>query len=247
MRRAGFTLVEIMLAILILAIMMSIVYGVVVSTVQAQRRIEEVTVASEIGPVLIAQIREDLEGAFRPDSKGEYFRGTDSISPAGDRDRIDFITARLAYGTAEDGGEPAFHSANEVGYLVRENPRASGLGVLYRRQDLFLDPDPLQGGVLVELYDRVSHFGVKYYTGEEWVDGWDFTSAQGKLPRAVQVDLRLEVTQHEDRVSERFYRTTVTFPKMEEPPPPPAVDGEEQPGDGSATPAPQPLTPARPR
>ena len=36
-RRSGFTLVELMLAILILAIMMAIIYGVVISTVNAAR------------------------------------------------------------------------------------------------------------------------------------------------------------------------------------------------------------------
>ena len=63
--RKGFTLVELMLAVLILAIMMSIVYGVVVSTVNAAHRVEEITASSEIGPAILTQVRSDLEAAFQ--------------------------------------------------------------------------------------------------------------------------------------------------------------------------------------
>src|SRR6185436_5829622 len=96
-RRRGFTLVELMLAVLILAIMMSIVYGVVVSTVTAARRVEEITATSEIGPAILTQIRADLEAAFLPKPDDEYFVATKRAGAGNNRDHIDFVSGVMAY------------------------------------------------------------------------------------------------------------------------------------------------------
>ena len=210
---SGFTLVELLLAVMLLGIMMSIVYGVLITTLKGQKQIEVITQSSEIGPSLLAQIRQDLEGAFLPDEQGTYFMGFNRAGSTGDRDRIDFITTRLAYGAELAEEEPAFHSVNEVGYQVKASEVDPMLGVLYRRQDYFLDKDPLVGGQLVELYDRVLHFSVTYFLEGEWIDKWDGEAAKGTMPEAVKVELRLQMASGEDTVIERSFTTIVTYPK----------------------------------
>ncbi|HUR38709.1 MAG TPA: prepilin-type N-terminal cleavage/methylation domain-containing protein, partial [Planctomycetota bacterium] len=169
--RRGFTLVELMLAILILAIMMSIIYGLVVSTVSAARRVEEITASSEIGPAILTRVRSDLQAAFLP-KDGEFFVGAKRPGGGADRDRIDFISGEMAYGTEIDGEDARFHSINEVGYQVLENRKDPNVGVLYRREDYFIDAEPLKGGRLTEVYDRVRSFSLRYYDGEAWRPDW---------------------------------------------------------------------------
>jgi type II secretion system protein J len=208
--RKGFTLVELMLAVLILAIMMSIIYGVVVSTVSAARRVEEITAASEIGPAILTQMRIDLEGAFLP-KEGEFFVATKRSGGGGSRDRIDFISGVMAYGSENDIEEPRFHSVNEVGYQMIDSRKDPGVGILYRRLDYFIDSDPLKGGHLTELYDRVRSFSLRFLEGEKWRDDWNSKNQKG-LPRAVEIELKIVVTDREKPVEQTF-KTTVTFPR----------------------------------
>lgn len=202
-RAEGFTLIELMLAILLLAIMMSIVYGVVVSTVTAARRVEEITAASELGPAILTQIRSDLESAFLP-KDGEFFLGIKKI----DRDRVDFISGNLAYGSKDNVEEPRFHSINEVGYQVLTSSKDPGVGVLYRREDYFIDSEPLKGGHLIEMYDRVKSFNLRYYDGKDWRTDWS-SKAQKGLPKAVEVELTIFVSRNAEPYHEQTFKTTV--------------------------------------
>jgi len=211
--RRGFTLVELMLALLILAILMTVVCGLVVSTRQAQDRIEEVTGGSEVGSAILAQIRQDLEGAFLPKADEEFFVATDGRGGGGDRDRIDFVTTTVSYGSDVEGDFPRLHAVNEVGYRLAENPREPGMAILYRREDLFVDREPLKGGRLVELYDRVAGFDLRFWDGEKWVKDWNNRRDGGKLPRAVEVELRLLVHERGDPERARTFVMAVTYPR----------------------------------
>ncbi|HVR86024.1 MAG TPA: type II secretion system protein GspJ [Planctomycetota bacterium] len=210
-RNPGFTLIEVMLAILLLAIMMSIVYGVVLSTVAAARRVEEITAASEVGPAILTRIRADLEAAFLP-KEGEFFAGIKKPGSGMDRDRIDFISSELAYGSENDVEEPRFHSVNEVGYQVLTSPKDPNFGVLYRREDFFIDAEPLKGGHLVEMYDRVKSFSLRYYDGKDWRPDWSSVAQKG-LPKAVEIELKIWVSQNGDPSFEQSFKTTVVIPR----------------------------------
>lgn len=212
MTRRGFTLIELLLTVLILAIIMALIYGVVASTIQAQQRIEETMLGSEVGPALLAQIRDDLEGAFVPDPKEEGFLGIDRKANAGDRDRIDLVTTTMSFASEKDE-DPRFHGVNEVGYQLRDNPDNPSLGILYRRLDPFVDADPLKGGRLTELYDRVKHFNVTYFDGKNWVNDWSSKKQEGKLPLAIKVELIVVVSAGNERTVEKTYAVIVTRPE----------------------------------
>ena len=208
-RRSGFTLIELMLAVLILAIMMSIIYGVVVSTVTAARRVEEITASSEIGPAILTQIRIDLEAAFLP-KEGEFFVGTKRPGAGNSRDRVDFVSGVMSYGSENDIEEARFHSFNEVGYQTIDSRKDPSVAVLYRREDFFIDADPLKGGRLTELYDRVRSFSLRYLEGDTWRNDWNSKSQKG-LPRAVEIELKILVSSRDHPDEEQTFKTTVTF------------------------------------
>jgi len=207
--RRGFTLVELMLAILILAIMMSIIYGLVVSTVSAARRVEEITASSEIGPAILTRVRSDLQAAFIT-KDGEFFVGVKRPGGGADRDRIDFISGEMAYGAETEGEEARFHSINEVGYQVLDNRKDPNVGVLYRREDYFIDAEPLKGGRLTEVYDRVRSFSLRYYDGEAWKPEWS-NKAQKGLPKAVEIEVKILVADRDNPNVEQTFKTTVVL------------------------------------
>jgi type II secretion system protein J len=207
--RRGFTLVELMLAILILAIMMSIIYGLVVSTVSAARRVEEITASSEIGPAILTRVRSDLQAAFIP-KDGEFFVGSKRPGGGADRDRIDFISGETAYGTEIEGEDARFHSINEVGYQVLESRKDPNVGVLYRREDYFIDAEPLKGGRLTEVYDRVRSFSLRYYDGEAWRPDWSNKTQKG-LPKAVEVEVKILVADRDNPSVEQTFKTTIVL------------------------------------
>jgi type II secretion system protein J len=208
-RGTGFTLIELMLAVLILAIMMSIIYGVVVSTVTAARRVEEITATSEIGPAILTQMRVDLEAAFLP-KEGEYFVATKNGGGGNARDRIDFISGVMAYGAEDSVEEARFHSINEIGYQTINSRKDPSVAILYRREDYFIDSDPLKGGRLTELYDRVRSFSLRFLEGDTWRNDWNSKTQKG-LPKAVEIELKIVVTGRDQKPEEQTFKTTVTF------------------------------------
>ncbi len=199
MNRRGFTLLELMIAVSLVAIVMTIIYGVVASTLKAEQRIDELTHGTEIGPAVLNLVRQDLDAAFLPDATTESFRGTDAKGYGGDRDRLDFVSSVPAYGSDQPYAPPRFHGINEVGWQVKESPEHAGEGALYRRLDPFLDAEPLRGGNLTIVVDRVLSFNVEYWNGSIWATTWEPLKQDGKLPAAVKIELKLKVP---DRTSE---------------------------------------------
>jgi len=100
--RAGFTLIEIVLAVALVALVMAVVYGVVISTIQAAERIDELTHGSEIGPAILAQIREDVGAAFLPGTDQDYFVGQERSG----RDRLDFVSSTAVFAAETPMSEP---------------------------------------------------------------------------------------------------------------------------------------------
>ena len=93
-----------------------------------------------------------------------------------------------------------------------ESRTEPGVGVLYRREDYFLDAQPLQGGRLIEMYDRVTHFDLQFWDGEQWRPEWTPRLKDAKLPRAVRIELKLRATERGDREIERSFIGIVTLP-----------------------------------
>lgn len=210
--KKGFTLVEMLLAITLIAIIITVLYGVLEQTLGAQGRIEAVMYGSEIGPHLLNQIRQDIEACFVPDDKKTYFLGQDKKDIGGDADRVDFVSSTLDL-KEEQGKDPAFSAINEVGYQLKPNRERSGVLVLYRRLDYGIDDDALKGGRLYELYDRVKSLNVEFYDGKDWQPSWDNKELK-KLPEAVRVELVIQVNTdlEEDKPEDRKYSTIITLP-----------------------------------
>lgn len=190
-RRAGLTLVEILIAFTILSFLAVMIYSVVRATVEVHDEIEAVLNETEPPPAILNIIRQDIESAFLPDNDRTYFAGTDRSDRYGPANELDLVSSNAAVGQADGDADAKLHAFNEVGYRLADSPAGGDFLVLYRREDFFVDEEPLRGGTLVELYDRVRTLEFTYWDGKDWQKKWDSRAAQGKLPLGVRVVLTI--------------------------------------------------------
>jgi type II secretion system protein J len=225
---SGFTLLEILLTIVILALLLSCVYVVLVGTIQAVERVEYVTQRSELGPGILRLVVRDFEHAVIPGGRGgAYFASKSQGYGAFSTDRVDFVANVPALGPYDAegrnvNGPPRPSPMNEVGYRLMPNPTAPGLFRLFRREGYWIDAEPLSGGMLYEIYDRVRSFQLEYYDGKEWKRDWA-SLEMGGLPVAVRVGLTIEVgtpdaeraasATESDTVRLVSYQVVVTIPR----------------------------------
>ena len=198
---SGFTLIEVLLALAILVLIMSVVYG---SFSTAGRNVEQAEAArdeTDLARTLLAKLTDDLTNAY-------FNRTMNMVNPNAN------VNLTILYGKkAEAGGgeDKVRHDSLslttltnwrkpdskdtellEVGYFFKEKPDGSGYSLFRReKRDLSADVPPLEGGVEYEITDRVAGLQLRYYNGTTWVDEWD-TRTLGGLPKAVELTISLD-------------------------------------------------------
>lgn len=183
-RRRGFTLIEVVLAIAIGALLLMAVYAVLAAAQGAQQTVDRQTRAGRTATALFAQLRLDIAAAtlYRDDEVA--FIG-DVPQPGGPH-RLDLLTLAPARSeiVAPQGGALAI-TPNEVGYQARREGAAAYYR-LYRREQTWRDATPTAGGALEALADGVQTFKLSFRDDGGWVDQW---IDRKRLPRAVRVEL----------------------------------------------------------
>jgi hypothetical protein len=197
-------LVELMVAVAIMALVMTALLGTVQSTISARDEAEIEIASVRDGPRILDMIERDLRALHIYNlEKGAVLRGKRQ-SPGGLRgDRIDFLctndaSRRLGDGaeTVESGGDVAA-DINEVGYALRPSPLSNDFLELWRREDVFVDDEPFDGGTFEKIHDRVTRLEITYLThlgakADEETD-WDMTEKK-RLPGGVRIDLELQAS-----------------------------------------------------
>lgn len=195
--RRGFTLLEVILAITVLALIGTMIYGGFSQTALNKARVEEDVNHSRVIHMALERMTRELSMAFvsthvNPSLdlrvSNTAFIGKDN----GRDDRIDFtsFSHRRLYRNARESDQ------NEISYFVTEHPDEPEMNVLARREQNRIDDDPRRGGKSQILVENVEEFNLEYFDPllSEWVETWDSvnTLAQpNRLP--TQVRIRLSV------------------------------------------------------
>jgi general secretion pathway protein J len=196
--RGGFTLIEVVVAIAILAVVMTIVYGAFSRSADVTRETAEVTDRVRQVQVITERLVDELSSAYwfaeplaqgspSSEARGRFLGVKDTASTDEKRmDRLEWTTfAHRRY----VGDRPESDVA-EVTYRVEPAPGETGGGRLVRDEQVNL---LAEGGWAVntdELADGVSEFRLRYLARGEWVDEWDAAQRKG-LPDAVEVTVAL--------------------------------------------------------
>ena len=200
--KAAFTLVEVLLAITLMSIIMTVMYGAFHTMGRIIRRNERTKGAYQTARLVMSRIREDLNCAyFSPVRKNFIFRGENIRGYDAETDAVTFVTA----GHVISGRDAPEGDFAEVSYYLDENYP----GILVRREDVSPDTDTETGGVLEILGKNVVGLNFTYLDGTEessrrrdqtiteeeserekkaWKEEWD-SDEKPYLPRAVMIDL----------------------------------------------------------
>ena len=214
--RRGFTLLEIILAITILALVGTMIYGGFSQTALNKARVEEDVDHSRVIHMALERMTRELSMAFvsthvNPSLELRYmntgFIGKDN----GDEDRIDFtsFSHRRLYRNAKESDQ------NEISYFVTEHPDEPDTKVLARREQNRIDEDPRTGGKSQILLENVEGFNLEYFDPllSDWVQTWDTIDAlaqPNRLPSHVRILLEVRDPRREGRTE--AFGTQVAIP-----------------------------------
>ena len=186
----GFTLLEVMLALAILSVIMTVIYAsfsTASSTVeQAEARRDQ----TDLGRTLAAKMAEEIANAYyNPAMKESIFYGKKS-TPTDEGARFDSIA--LTSLTNWRKNESKETDLWEVGYRFEMAPEGAGqVLVRHEKRDMDKERTPLEGGADMIVTDRIGDLRLRYYDGSAWKDEWD-TRTMNRLPRAVEIRLVLK-------------------------------------------------------
>jgi hypothetical protein len=222
-RRGGFTVVEVLLAIMIMGMMFTSITQLMTAAKNARDSVHNMQETQLAGPAVLDMLERDLRGIFTTGlPRSAWLKVTDRVVGGLDADRIDFIsTTDSLIARIEDEEFPKRADLNEVGYMLRPNPRNDEFLEVYRREDFGIDDAPFEGGEFTFLSDQVKGFDLEVYFEDgpdvdpldEWDSGSDDEEMTG-LPAAVKISITIELKPRIERESldvASFRKRTVTY------------------------------------
>jgi general secretion pathway protein J len=195
--RRGFTLLELLVAISILAMISVLIYSAFAAMRKSREGLARIQDRYREGRLAMDYIRRDLSAAYLslhlPIDQRLLVQKTLFVGKRGTpTDRVDFNT----FSNVRRDRDAHESDQVEVSYFGSQNPVASGTLDLARRASSRLDLDPQHGGRVEVLATDIDMFQLDYLdpsTGM-WVETWDSTQVTGqpnRMPFQVRVTLVL--------------------------------------------------------
>ncbi len=197
--QSGFTLLEVMIAVTILAAISLGLFGATTQVLSSKDLVESRDEVQHSVTFALNRMAQDLGMAYftkSPELLGAKFEG--EISFLGTENRLDFVSlSHLRYLKNVPEGESI-----EVSYYLVPSSEGGDRMVLMRRQATEIDRQGQEGGTAYPLLDGVRSIDFKYLpvNNDEWKTTWDTRSvdAQNTLPRAVQISLEVYFPEEEE-------------------------------------------------
>jgi prepilin-type N-terminal cleavage/methylation domain-containing protein len=217
-REQGFTLIEVLIAMAIGAVMLTGIFATLNSMVTTRSTVVGYSTPYALGPQILDAIEADLKNVYFYDIKeNDGFWGADKDLAGREADGISFLTSSLGH-----VGDPSLLSSIQVGqqsdahrrrspttevqYVCRQSPVHADWLELWRREDFYVDDSIHEGGLYQLVYDRVFDFKLEYVSRSTSTggltgsldktveqmrrDSWSSIEERG-LPRAVIVSISI--------------------------------------------------------
>jgi prepilin-type N-terminal cleavage/methylation domain-containing protein len=196
-RSAGFTLIEVMIASALMALILVSAYACLSAGYSTQKIITPRTEILQNARVAMAIMTADLRAAcsLSPDAE---FVGTARVLGEAEADNLDFATHNH---TPRRLGEGDYCQES---FFV-DHDADTGRLALWRRRNPIIAPDPLSGGSREEIAQGVRGLKLEYFDGLDWYASWGEVKQRGQktsgagagtamtgLPNAVRITLYLD-------------------------------------------------------
>jgi len=180
-RAHGFTLMEIVIVMAMLGFVLSIAYGLLLDCIEAERRIDKVTIPEKVGEGILSLIRRDLSGTIYRNLGTRIFLGIDGGTPPDARDEIRFVSTVEPTPVEEGDGSAlagqSLRTLTGIAYVLRPSTLEQNIScyTLFRKEIVdFGQASPLEApGTSFEVYDKVKSFSIECFDGLTWFQDWD--------------------------------------------------------------------------
>ena len=183
---SGFTLLEVVISVGILAVILTIVYNAFNSSMKALTAMETRGDAYAQARIVLNRMSEEIASIYLSETNPNT--GTGLFGEDEDEDDLPFdslhFTSLSHVRWTKDSKESELC---EIGYYL-EKDEETRESFLFRREDWNVDGTLEEGGRPLELAEGVDGLNFRYYDGDDWVDEWD-SRINGKLPKAIEVVL----------------------------------------------------------
>ena len=190
--RRGFTLIEVVLAVALMALVLALIQGVYTGTVRSRNRSADQTRDVHQVALILDRIATEVSAAYAAPSRTQTTGLRVETDADGNSTLVFTSLLPPIPGVRPDGG-------TEVGYALE--PDDEGVLRLVRWEDPYPgeqadapSPYPVMEGVL--------RFRVRCFDGDNWVEEWDSREREEGpvLPRAVSVELAWGPDEEHERV-----------------------------------------------
>jgi type II secretion system protein J len=189
----GFTLIEVLLAVSIMAFIVSAIYMSFFTSSRNVQQAEAIRDSTDLARTLIMKIADDIHSAYcgsLTTGKTVFFGKKEEHEINGKTQRMDsiYLTPLTNWRTPNSKESELW----EIGYYFKEKPNGSGY-TLMRHEKRLLSSDvlPLEGGIDYEITDKAVEFRLRYLNGSSWAEEWG-SSEKCTYPQAVEITLALE-------------------------------------------------------
>lgn len=220
--RAGFTLIEVMLTLVIMAGIMVTITQILNAARASRDAIHNIQEQQLAGPAILQQLENDLRAltVYARDARWAL-RVQNRVIAGFEADSIDFVCTTDGLLPHREHSGDAWRRAdvNEVGYHLRTNPDSDDFLELYRREDFGVDDQPFDGGEFAFLHDRVKGFEIRVYEEDgveaEPEEAWGGEGEETVgLPARLELELTLELAPRLAREQLVVTRSTVTYKRV---------------------------------
>lgn len=211
--RGGFTLLEVVVALSILALIGTLTFGAVSGALTTRDLLEAEDEVNQASRIAMSRLRRDLSLAYLTPNMGAVntYR-TQFVGQNGDPDRIWLTTLshQRLYRDARESDQ------TEITYWTEEDPNDRDALVLLRREAPRIDQEPEKDGTIQPVAYGVKSFQLAYLDSQtaEWREEWDTNGADtpNRLPRAVMVTLTMlapDPDDPEEKIEQTFTQTVM--------------------------------------
>jgi len=190
----GFTLVELLVAIVVLSLISVLIYSAFSSMKRSREGIERVDDRYREGRLAMARMTRELQSAYislhAPINTALLVQRTAFIGSTGTpADRLDFAS----FSNRRIDRNSHISDQCELSYFGSPNPDLSGVTDLARRVSTTLDLDPKHGGRVEVLATDIDLFDLQYLDplSGNWLDTWDTTQTVTGQPARLPVQVRI--------------------------------------------------------
>lgn len=211
MRRRGFTLLELLVAMSIFSIVVSASYALFHATRGAARRAEFKAELLQTARAALRALEEDLRAAVMSGTAFDTgFIGTNGGSEKQPLDRLEFVTVNgnpsgLTVKNYDEPDQlPERSDVVQVRYWIEEDASRKAHGLVRERHfDLLpISTRTQREEDVEEVAPEVAYVNFRFYD-TEWRDSWDTVQSR-KMPKAVEITVHVRGEWNDEEILEAF-------------------------------------------